>query len=392
MHRAIRVAIACLTAACLPQDMAVALPPEPAEGLLPWLPRGNDWLATEYVYTGEVFTNTRGGLDTNEATAYRGNFDLFLTADLDRLGCPLGGTFFLYAQNGHGPGISRRYVGDVQVLSNIEDRDLMQVSEYWWYREWLDGRLAVRLGKRDANEEFAAVEMGADFINSSFGLHPTIPMPTFPDPSAAAIVLFRPTDWLAFHVGVWDGDPYGGNWGFSGEGVTFSIYEMQLHYELLGTLPGSAHAGLWYHSDRWENLADAEAAAFDGNHGFHAEMEQMLWREQPGDEENPQGLGLFAQYAWAPQDRNEITQYLGGGLLYRGPIPGFDDDLLGIGVAHILLSGALPELSYETAIELFYKAQVSEHIALQPDVQFIANPGGNGRDSLVVGLRFEAVL
>ena len=32
-------------------------------------------LLVEYVYTGEVFTNMRGGLNTTRATEYRGNFE-----------------------------------------------------------------------------------------------------------------------------------------------------------------------------------------------------------------------------------------------------------------------------------------------------------------------------
>ena len=45
--------------------------------------------------------------------------------------------------------------------------------------------------------------------------------------------------------------------------------------------------------------------------------------------------------------------------------------------------------SHETAIELFYKAQLSPWMMLQPDLQFIANPGGDGRDAFVFGLRME---
>ncbi|MHC4181110.1 MAG: carbohydrate porin, partial [Planctomycetota bacterium] len=210
-------------------------------GLLGPILHGRGGLTAEYVYTGEVFTNMRGGLNTRRATEYRGNFDLTMTADLDQMGLAPGGTIFLYGQNGHGRGLTERHVGDFQVLSNIDAPDFMQVSEYWWERGWFDGRVRVRLGKQDANEDFAVVEPAGDFINSSFGFHPTIPMPTFPFPSMAAAVFFQMTDWLSLDVGVWDGVPAIGNWGFSGTGVTFSICELNAHYELLGALPGTFH-------------------------------------------------------------------------------------------------------------------------------------------------------
>jgi len=99
-----------------------------AESLLPaWLHQlgRGDSVALEYVYTGEVFTNTRGGINTNDATEYRGNLDLTATFDMESILGWKGGTFFLHGQNGHGRGITDRHVGDNQVLSNIDAPDFM---------------------------------------------------------------------------------------------------------------------------------------------------------------------------------------------------------------------------------------------------------------------------
>ena len=79
-----------------------------------------------------------------------------------------------------------------------------------------------------------------------------------------------------------------------------------------------------------------------------------------------------------------------GGIVYKGLIPGRDEDVLGAGVAWAKLnrSGALQE----TAVELFYKARITPWMSLQPDVQYIASPSGIHRDALAVGLRFEVML
>ena len=38
------------------------------------------------------------------------------------------------------------------------------------------------------------------------------------------------------------------------------------------------------------------------------------------------------------------------------------------------------------------EARLGPHIIIQPDLQYIANPGGTQRDSFVFGLRFQTVL
>ena len=136
-------------------------------------------------------------------------------------------------------------------------------------------------------------------------------------------------------------------------------------------------------ADRIRQLADRRRGI-----GF----DQLLWLEEEDEE---QGLGFFLQYGWAPQNRNEVRDYFGAGLLYRGPIDGRDEDLLGCGLAHTKFSNILErdsDQTYESAIELFYRAQLRPWAAIQPDLQFISNPGGNLRDSLTAGLRFEVVL
>ena len=46
----------------------------------------------------------------------------------------------------------------------------------------------------------------------------------------------------------------------------------------------------------------------------------------------------------------------------------------------------------ELAVELFYKVQLGPWVALKPDLQYIANPGGAGLDDAwVATLRLELV-
>ena len=366
--------------------------PEEAPGLLGDFLHGRGGLSVEYTYIGEVFTNMRGGVNTRDAVEYLGLFDLALTADLDEMCLIPGGTVFILAEDLHGRAISGPHAGDFQLASNIDgEREFTQVSEFWWERGLLDDLVAFRLGKQDANAVFGVVDLGGDFVNSSFGMAPNILMPAWPDPAMGVILFFKPNEKRSFKVGVFDGAATGGSWGFSGTGTTSTIGELKTEWGLgCDRLHGDFHVGLWYHSDQFDDLSGG--GTFTGNHGVYLGLGQMLFRECPCDEENDQGLGVFAQYGWAPEDRNETPHYISAGLVYKGLLSCRDDDTIGLGVAHVIFSDRLTNQEDETAIEFFYKVQVSSHIVMQPDFQFIASPSGQHRDAFVFGLRFEVAL
>ncbi|MHC4545707.1 MAG: hypothetical protein ACYTDW_13650, partial [Planctomycetota bacterium] len=94
-------------------------------GLRSWL--DEQGIIIEMAYTGETFSNLRGGLNTSGASEYRGNFDMTLTADAEKFG--LGpGSIFIYGQLGNGKGITEKHVGDAQTLSNLVACNFSQVS------------------------------------------------------------------------------------------------------------------------------------------------------------------------------------------------------------------------------------------------------------------------
>ena len=396
-------------------DYRASMPDDERPGMLGYALHGQNGLTVEYIYTGDVFNNMRGGISTRGATEYLGLFDLAITADLDEMGFAPGGTFFMLLEDSHGKGLSINYVGDAQFLDNIDAGvPFTQVTEFWWEKALLDGLVTVRLGKQDANAEFAVVNLAGDFTNASFGMHPNIPMPAWPHPAMGVVTLFQLTDWLALNIGVFDGAADGRSWGFSGTGDIFSMYELRAEYDLCG-LPGEYHIGIWYHNGQWADLRPGVLGlgnrrlriptilnvspmgpgdTYSGNHGVNMGLDQLIFRENCCDDEDDQGLGFFLQYGWAPEDRNEIPHYFGAGLVYKGLIHGRDDDITGIGVAHIIFSDLLPGFTKETDIELFYKIQLTPYVVLQPDIHFVSNPGGAGqyRDAVVGGLRFEFLL
>ncbi len=345
-------------------------------------------ISLDPVYYCEVFTNTRGGISTNGATRYEALLDLPLTLDFETMQWPLPGRFFLLAQNTHGRGLTEDFVGDTQVVSNIDSfNNIMQVSEYWWELGLFDDRIVIRLGKQDLNTEFLVMDLASDFIQSSFGLSPNAGFPSYPNPSMAAVVLAQLTPTLELKIGVWDALADGQGWGLSGNDVVLSVGELEYKYALAGgRLPGAVDLGVAYSS-----AGDVSGRAFPSAHGYYVQFEQLVFRENTCEESNPQGLGLFASYFPRffngdfpiPVIRGDFV----GGIVYTGLILGRDEDVVGAGVAWARLDQG--GTNQETAVEVFYKAKLTPSMSVQPDIQYIATPSGIHPDALVVGMRFQ---
>lgn len=346
----------------------------------------------EPVYYGEVLTNTRGGLSTNDATKFAGLLDLAATFDFDAMQLPLPGRFFLLGQNSHGRGLTESFVGDTQTVSNIDSFDnIMQVSEYWWEFPLFDQNVAVRLGKQDVNTEFLVMDSASDFIQSSFGLSPSAGFPSYPAPSMAAVLLADFTDSMTLKIGIWDALADGGSWGFSGNDVTLTFGELEYQYALdNGQLPGALDLGIGYQSDGEVSPGEFLASGY----GYYIQIEQLVFRENPSCEEDMQGLGVFCSYfprfANGPIPTSSIETAFVCGAVCRGLIPHRDQDVVGAGYAWAgLKQGGTNE---ETVIEVFYKTQLNSRMMLQPDLQYVASPSGIHPDALAVGLRVELAL
>jgi porin len=350
-------------------------------------------LELELVYTAEVFRNAHGGLRTPGSSRYRGDLSLYLTLDTRTVGLWSGGTFFVHLQQQHGDGITEDYVGDFQVLSNIDADDFTQVSEAWYRHEFLDDRAWMKLGKQDATAEFAAPEHGGEFVHSSPGYSPTIPMITYPDPDWGLALGVRAFDWLSLNAGIYQGRPDGGR-SIGGTLQTLRgpmlMLEPALHYSM-GSRKGALRVGGWWNGDHFDRLqsGNADPGRESESYGWYLTWDQQLWPPGPGGDEK--GAAVSVQYGWAPEDRSEAHQYLGAGLEWTGAFHTRDDDVFGFGVFRVMFSdeAAFAKRS-ETALEFFYKAQLFPWLSLKADIQYIINPGGSSNKSaLPVGVRMQ---
>ena len=113
-------------------------------------------------------------------------------------------------------------------------------------------------------------------------------------------------------------------------------------------------------------------------------------------------LSGFLRVGFADSDVHQISRYFGAGLAWSGPMlaSAEHEEQLGLAVASITNGNAFRRAyssqdttfeRHETAIELTYRMQALPWLALQPDLQYIVNPGADPAldDAWVVGLRFE---
>jgi porin len=285
-------------------------------------------------YAAESFTN-------GPRARYLGSLSSTATFDLPHLG--LGrGLVFVSAQALHGEGINDRWIGAIQTPSNLEQRPFAKFVETWYSDSYLQGRLRIKAGRQYADSEFGAIENGADFLNASYGVLPTAPMPTYPDPELGVAAWAAPARGVSVGLGVFRGGPLA-------RGALFKVLEGRVETSRRTTF----RAGWWQQA---------------ANHGMYAVAEHKLRAE---DEPTP---AVFVRVGWAPAPRNDVVACAGAGVVYRG---------FGAGLTSVRpVAGNI-----ETVYEIFYKHHVGGNILLQPDVQCVWNPGGSGRRSLVAGVR-----
>jgi len=361
----------------------------------------------ELTYNGEARSNFKGGINTDGATEYLGNINASFDLFTDKFGLYPGGEFYIRYENVHGEGISTEHVGDIQLLSSIDAKPFDQISECFYRHSLLNDHLHFKVGKQDGTGDFIALKYGADFSHSAFGCISNIPLPRFHNYALAAVASYDATSWFSFASGVYDGRSTGKT--SDAERILehafhdFSISEMTFRQNLSPTLPGIYRIGAWHLR---KDLSEVGSVAppsvppislgslspqFRNDFGVYMDFDQMIFKKNPAPDDD-QGLAAFGQYSWSPDDRNVTPRYIGGGLRYKGTFSGRDADSVRAGLASVIFADRLRHTqgkTQESAIELYYKIQATKFMYLQPDFQYIVKPGGNHRDAVTGGIRFQ---
>lgn len=385
-------------------------------------------------YTVEVWGNTTGGLKTG--TVYTGLLDFGAEVDLEKAigwqGASVSTTWLWLS----GRDASEDLAGNFLTISNIAGFNTLRMFELWFQQSLLDDKISIRFGQLSADSEFLISDYAGLFINATFGwpafAYMNIPNggAGYPMGTLGARLALNPADGITFQAAVFQGNVFaqdvnrhGFRWSLDAQtGYTF-LNEAQFrwnHREEEAGLPGQIKPGAWFQTGE---SADALAGSTSsGNAGFYVVLDQMLYREPGGRraegctkdgksivdaksfqapvdmEKSDQGLGWFGRAAFTPSDRNVITFSFDTGLSYKGLIPTRDKDTIGLAFGYAQLSneartslkdaGASP-MGAEMVLEVTYQAEITPWLIVQPDLQYIINPGGTSDlgNALVIGGR-----
>ena len=365
---------------------------------------GRNGLTFTAVYTGEPIRNMHGGI--REGGTYLDNLDLQLVVERGHVFGMPGLSAFAYVLHNNSAQFSDEYVGDAQVVSNIDAPEATHIYEMWldWSRD--DGRFSARFGLYDLNSEFDVSDSSALFTNSSHGINPTFSLSGLNGPSIFPVTSLtlrlrdQSDSGVYWQTAILDGvpgdpdDPSSNEIRLSSEDGALLVVETGLSRGAWRKLA----VGGWLYTADFDTLDETAPGGGpvgdNGNSGLYGIADRMLASGDRGE------LAGFLRLGYADARYNQFEYYAGAGLTLEDFWPRRADDQLGIAIATAfngdeyrdalrLASQATDD--HETVIDLSYRAPLTGWLTLQPAVQYVVDPGTDPvlDNSLVVGLRFE---
>jgi porin len=350
-------------------------------------------LILEATYTFDVWRAASGGV--RKGTRYIDNLDLVVEADMERLVGWNGADVHVYGLYNNGKSISD-LVGDAQAVSNIET-GIKAVRLYEaWVNQKIGAKASVKLGLYDLNSEFDALDSAGLFMGSPHGIGTEIAQTgqngpsIFPVTSLAVRGDVEVAKGWNVRAAILDGVPGDPNRPKrtaiklgNGDGAL-----------LIGEVEAPLAAGklLFGHWRYTAKFDDFGCNPRRGNDGWYLRGESKVLSESAN---NDQGMIAFFRLGTADGRLNTFKSFASGGITYTGLIKGRDEDQLGLSAStaftskgYRLTTGAEKA---ETLIELTYRAEIAPWLSVQPNVQYIINPGTDPaiRNALALGIRTE---
>jgi porin len=278
---------------------------------------------------------------------------------------------------------------------------VVRLSNLYLQQSLLDGRLDVKAGRFATGADFLIAPVDANLVNDTLNpildaVQKNVPGVTAPPNTTwGGRVIARPTEALSLSAGAFYSDPNldlltatGTDFGISGSAGYFFVGEAayRLNSEKGDAgLPGRYRAGGYYDSNEYASLTNPGRQQ-TGTYGFFLLGEQMVYRA--GGAGSDQGLSIFGAFIYAPQQRiNPLPHFASAGASYRGLVPGRYKDTAGFALYYGGFSCHLPGQTYELVLEWTYAIAVARWLTVQPDLQYVINPGGRSSvgNAVVVG-------
>lgn len=365
-------------------------------------------------YTALLMENFSGGLDTGFFGG--GPIGLTLTADTEKLLSHDGGTFFIDLeyfdwyndrfpqQNAFDP--TGSWVGSNGNFIDDDESTFAAIAQLYYEQSFFDDACSLRFGKMDANSTFSNIDAAGSFQYNLMHNPPSLNLylPTYPEEATALQARVHVGDHVTGHFGWYDGtsaalDPATGSVGpgtgtrgpatfFDNDGHWFLITEWEVDWQLSDRHPGSFAFGAWLQTGR-TTTAGSSSDGVEDVPGLYMSWQQTIWSGDKHSANTGGGIRFFGQFSLSDADKNPSHWSLMAGLSATGIIPGRPADALGLAGGWTAFSGNQaiyqsvlpngdpgPAGGHETGLELFYKAQITPWLYVQPGFEWIGSPGG----------------
>jgi porin len=374
-------------------------------------------------FVTDVQGNPVGGLQ--QRLRETDDLGLDITANLERLvGWP-GGLFGVSFSMRSGTNLSAD-VGNVFTVAQACCGHTYRLVDVYLEQSLNDHAVNIRVGRIAAGDDFLTSPLYLAFVQGAINGNPSgisfnVPVTAYPVATWGARVRVKPAESLYVMAGAYNGDPslgenakHGVDW--SMRGPLFTIGEVGYrHNQRRGAtgLPGNYKLGGFYSTgsfpDLFRDVQGGSAALsglppeiHQGNWGFYLLLDQKVYED--GGIGSARGLTPFVSLLFSPdQHINQLPFFANGGLVYQGPFPARPHDRAALGVVYGAFSEELRRSqrdarsvgtggglqTYELVLELTYMFQATRWLQVQPDVQYVINPGGTGkiRNALVIGFQ-----
>lgn len=401
----------------------------------PWKASGitGDWLGLrEKLQDNGVFIdglysiflneNFSGGLETGGFGG--GLLSTSITVDTETLLGHPNGLFFINFQ--HWDWYTSEYdiAGSFDPIPNYtgvngnipENASLNQISQLYYSQHLFGNLMNVAFGKQDAANIFSNIPGTGGFMYSGAGYTATLNpyIPSWPSEATALTAIVNFNEDVCASFGWFDGSmaglnversPFGnlvytpapnpGSRGpstfFDNDGHWFLITEWGVNWQLGELeLPGAICAGGWLQTGRTQTSGTFDQGpGVQDVPGTYLSLSQTLWSPDKRTASLGGGIMAFGQFGWSDPNKNPVHWTLMGGVSATGVIPGRPMDALGIMGSYTGFSdnpgtyqsttstgGVGPAGGNETAVEAYYRVQLTPWFAVQPGIEWLGTPGG----------------
>jgi len=388
-------------------------------------------------YLSNLAGNVSGGKKPGGFT-YCDNFTLDLEFHSEQLLGYKGGTFSVIMLNRDGNNLSAQNIGNQFTVQQVYGGSTAIFYGLTYDQHFLDDKISFKFGRMAAGDDFASSPLYWLYMNNGIDGNPqSLPVngsfTAYPWASWAARLRAKTTSETELMLGayqvtpqIWRPSMHGLNWNINPNDGVMLIGQFGWSHEFFKPsasatpptssdgksvvasdgkniippgdgpiahgLPGHYWMGGYYSTWSYPQFGTTQTQT--GAYGLYWHFDQMLYRMKPTQDT---GLTAWSAFVLCPQQNTaKVPFQYNGGLVYTGMIPCRPQDISIFGVIYGNFSSNYAQANqassggyanYELVYELGYRINMTKFAYIQPDAQWVINPGGTGNipNALVLG-------